>query len=676
MILKKLIDIFSAKSWTPWSIGHGPEYNATFTVILLSIGLVFNQNAEAQIRPGGINLPQGIPTQGGGGGGQGGPVLDDTTKNLYGPNTALHFFEEDIINNRDSARYRLDTALSGIHRWTFVDQSWNHLVDLGNYGTATRNTFYRPHQSVGAQLGFRAYDPYAVQEGEVRYYDTQSPLTEMTFVSGGRGRNILRFGFNQNITPRLNIGFRVQRFTSNKQYGTFSTQNSEAILAQNWNFLTQASYFSEDKKYTLLAHYRHLNHNTREQGGLINVRDTTSADSNDKLFVYDGPARLSDNARSWERRHVFHVYQQYRLANGFQLFQQGEFTGIKDRYDDPDIQTGLDNGLYKQILYDSTATHQAVDYRLIDTKLGIKGTFSGFNYRAYYRPRVYRVRGTYNNSDSTSASYKNVRFENIIGLWLSYYLKDSTQHLTAEGQHLLGRDFLLRGELSTRWFEAGYQTAFWTPDMLMQRYESNHLRWDNGFNLTGANTIYGSLPIKTKNLNFEPQLQYHLISNYVYYDTAAVARQFSGSFSLLRIGAKFDWQKNKFNLRGEGYYTINSNTDIIRIPAMFASAELTYDFIYAKVLYVQVGVSASYRSSYLADAYMPVTQQFHLQNNFLVNRYAVADAFATLRINRVRLLLKMSHINEGLGVGGYYTTPRYLGLQRTFSFGVFWPLFD
>jgi len=675
--------------FTLWLVSHSALKKSVLAAVCLIIGMSVNHQGFAQIRPGGINLPRGTPTQGGSGaqggaggaqggagGAQGGPVLDDSTQNIYGPSTALHFFEDDILNNRDSARYQLDTALTGIHRWTFLDQSWNHLVDLGNYGTATRNTFYQPHQSVGAQLGFRAYDPYAVQDGEVKYYDTRSPLTEMTFVSGGLGRNILRFGLNQNITPRLNVGFRVQRFTSNKQFGAFSTINSEEKLAQNWNFLAQTSYFSKDKKYALLAHYRHLNHDVREQGGLLEAIDTTAFDADQKRFVYDGPARLGNRARSWERRHVFHVYQQYRLANGFQLFQQGEYTGVKNRYDDLNIQPGLQNGVYDNFIYDSTATRQAVDYRLVDTKLGIKGAFSGFNYRAYYRPRVYRVRGRYNTSDSTEASYRNVRFENIVGLWLSYYLKDSTQHLIAEGQHLLGRDFLLRGELSTRWFEAGYQTAFWTPDLLMQRYESNHLRWDNNFNLTGANTIYGSIPIKTKSLNFEPQLQYHLVSNYVYYDTAAVARQFSGSFSLLRIGAKLSWQKNKLNFRGEGYYTINSNTDIIRIPAMFVSAELSYDFIYAKVLYVQVGISAHYRSSYLADAYMPLTQQFHLQNNFLVDRYAVADAFATLRINRVRILLKMSHLNQGLGTEGYYVTPRYLGLQRTFSFGVFWPLFD
>ncbi len=639
-----------------------------YRILILGLtGWLLGSLALAQVRPGSIRLPTGSPTGGGGAGGQGGPVLDDSTQMIYGPSTALHFYEDDILNNRDSTRYRLDTSLTYVHRWTFLDQAWNRIVDLGNYGTATRSRYYQPHQQVGAQLGFRAYDPYAVSSEEIKYYDTRSPLTEMAYVLGGRGRNLLRFGFNQNITKSLNMGFRVQRFTSNKQYGTFSASRSESNLVSNWNFVFQTSYFSTNKKYTLLANYNHLNHQVKEQGGALNAIDT---------LEYEAPARLADNARSWERRHVFHVYQQYKLANGFQLFQQGEYTNVIDRFEDPNPVLSETNGVYRQILYDSSSTFQGIYYRLFDTKLGIKGNFSGFNYRAYYRPRIFRTVNEYNDSDSTRGTYRQSRFENIVGVWLSYYLKDSTQHLIAEGEHSLGRDFLLRANLSTRWFRAGYQTSFWSPDLIMQRYESNHLRWANNFNLSGANTIYGALPIKTGKVQFTPELQYHLVSNYLYYDTAAVAQQFSGSFSLLRIGAKFSGQSKRFAVKGEGYYTINSNTDVIRIPALFLSGELTFDFVYAKVLFVQLGVAAYYRSTYLADAYMPLTQQFYLQNDLPVNNYAVADAFATLRINRVRLLLKMSHINQGLGVPGYYTTPRYLGLQRTFSFGVFWPLFD
>jgi hypothetical protein len=125
------------------------------------------------------------------------------------------------------------------------------------------------------------------------------------------------------------------------------------------------------------------------------------------------------------------------------------------------------------------------------------------------------------------------------------------------------------------------------------------------------------------------------------------------------------------------YYTINSNEDIIRIPKYFASGQLTFDFTYAKVLFIQLGLSAMYRSSYFADAYMPITQQFHLQDSFEVRQYVVADLFANIRIKRIRLSFKMAHVNQGIGgPKGYYQTPGYLGMRRAFSFGINWPLFD
>ncbi|GAB2774120.1 putative porin [Rhabdobacter roseus] len=645
---------------------------------LFFLGILYVLNVavvQAQQLPGGIRMPSGVPGGLGGGGNMGGAVLDDSTKTIYGPQTTLHFYEEDILNNRDSLRFRVDTLLDNFHRWTYLDRALNRLVDLGNLGTATRPVFYQGRDEVGAQLGFRAYDPYAIQPEEVKYHDTRSPYTDMTYIAGGRGQNILRFGFNQNVNPRLNVGFRLQRFTSNKQYGTYSSLGSESNLAQNWNFLLHTNYFSANKKYTLLAHFRHLNHQVKEQGGLI--PDSTAAGGLD-LFNYEGPARLDDQARSWERRNVYHLYHQYRLANGFQLFQTLDYRRVINRYTDPSPLQGVTNGIYPGILFDSTsATYQQVDYKLLENRIGIKGTFSGFTYRAYMRNRLYSMQGTYNLTDSVQGRYRTSHFEKVIlGLWLSYYLKDSTQHLTAEGEHLIGRDFRLKGELATRWFRAGYHTSFWSPDLLMERYVSNHVRWENNFTLTGANTLYGSIPIKVRHLELEPTLQYQLITRYLYYDTLGLPRQLNGSFSVLRLGGTFSWSQNKWNAFAMGYYTVSSNSDVLRIPALFANAQISYDFTYAKVLFIRAGVAVHYRSAYLADAYLPLTQQFHIQNDFRVDQYAVADVFATFRIKRVRVFLKMSHVNEGLLGPGYYTTPGYLGLRRTFGFGLSWPLFD
>jgi hypothetical protein len=637
--------------------------------------LLFQHAAVAQIKlPSGMNMPGGGGGSGGGGKG-GGAILDDSTKTIYGPQTTLHFFENDIINNRDSVRYRVDTLLPDFNRWTPVDRAYGKLVDLGNVGTASRNLFFTPRQDIGAQLGMRAYDPYAIQQDEVQYIDTKSQYTDLTYRSGGKKTTLGRFGYSQNVNPRFNFGIRGQRLTSNKQYGTYGVA-SEALLGQNWTFLLHSHYFSKDKKYLILAHYRHLNQKVREQGGVI----PDEAVGGDGIYAYDGLARASDDANSWERRHVFHIYQQYKLVNGFQVFAQTDYQSIINRYTDKAIQRGISNGLYPASRYDSSNTRQDIFYKLFDNKVGIKGTFSGFNYRAYVRQRFYGMRSNSqepNTAGFLTTSYRTgLKLENIVGLWLSYYLKDSTQHLTAEGEHLLGRDFRLKGELDTKWAKVGYQTIFTSPDLITQNYIGNHFDWQNNFKLTGTNTIYGSLPLKTKNILLTPEAQFHVVNNYVYYDTAAIPRQLGSAFTIVRIGTTANIQLNRWNISGMAYYTTNSNSNVVRMPKYFASGQITYDFTYSKVLFIQVGVSAMYRSSYFADAYMPITQQFHIQNSFEIDQYTVADLFANVRIKRIRLAFKMAHVNQGFGVPGYFQTPGYLGLKRAFSFGVNWPLFD
>jgi len=639
--------------------------------------LLFQHAAMAQVQlPGGIRMPSG----GGGGGGQGGKsggaLLDDSTKTIYGPKTTLHFFENDIINNRDSVRYRVDTLLPDFNRWTPVDRSYGKLVDLGNTATATRNLFFTPRQDIGAQLGMRAYDPYAIQLDEVQYIDTKSQYTDLTFRSGGRKTTLGSFGYSQNVNARFNFGIRGARLTSNKQYGAYTGVVSEALLGQNWTFLLQGHYFSKDKKYLLLANYRYLNQKAREQGGVI--PDTLTGGKG--IWTYDGAARISDDANSWERRNAFHIYQQYKLANGFQVFAQTDYQSTINRYSDYQIERGVEKGIYPAPRYNPDTTRQDIFFKVFDNKIGIKGVFSGFNYRAYIRQRLYGMHA-YAQSPNTvgtlSTEYKTgVKFDNIVGIWLSYYLKDSVQHLTAEGEHILGRDFRLKGELDTKWAKLGYQTIFTSPDLISQNYIGNHFDWQNNFKLTGTNTIYGSLPLRANHIMVTPEVQYNLVNNYVYYDTASIPRQFGGAFSILRIGTTFNIPLGQWTFSGMGYYTGNSNSDIIRMPKYFASGQVTYDFTYAKVLFIQVGLSAMYRSSYFADAYMPITQQFHLQNTFVVDQYTVADIFANVRIKRIRLSFKMAHVNQGFGAPGYYQTPGYLGLRRAFSFGINWPLFD
>lgn len=612
-----------------------------------------------------------------GGLGQGGQVkIDDSTKVIYGPRTARYFLEEDIFDNHKTL-YQIDTSYDDFHRYNFVQRADFQLVDLGNFGTASRNVFFRPIEQLGTQFGYDAYSPYAYQINDVKYYDTKSPYTNLYLTLGGGGQNILRFDHSQNLSPRLNLGINVQRFTTNKQFGTSGQSDSQTNLAQNWGFVFHGNYRSKDEKYTFLGQFNHLNHHVYEQGGM-------SPDSlnfkTDRGIEYDNPSATFRTAQSWERRNNWHIYQQYVLAQGFQVYHVFDYKRSIDVFSDTDLTNARLYGFYNNYYYDSTQTRQEVKFRLFENKFGIKGRFQGFNYRAHYRQRIANMNGAYTKSDSTTGTYRLSRFENFVGLWLAYYLKDSTQRATAEFEYLLGRDFKIKGEVVSKWFRVGYLSTFTSPTFVQQLYDANHLRWTNSNRLVNSNNIYGQINVNTKQLRLSPRLDYHLINNYFYFDTAAVARQYTSAFSVVRVGGEAEWRPGKFQFLTQTYYTLVSNNDILRIPRFFANFRATFDFVYAKVLFLQVGGEIHYKSAYYADAYMPLTQQFHLQNRLKTEGVVYTEVFLNARINRVRLFVKMANAAQGNYQGalirGYFSTPFYPVVGRSLGFGVNWPLFD
>lgn len=625
-----------------------------------------------------IRMPGNGSFGGGGGGGlgQGGQVkLDDSTKMIYGPHTSRYFLEEDVFNNRKTL-YAIDTSYDGFHRYNFVQRADFQLVDLGNLGTASRSLFYRPIEQIGTQFGYDAYTPYAYAVQDVKYFDTKSPYTNLYLALGGLGQNIARFDHSQNITPRLNLGINAQRFTTNKYFGTSGTSDSQNNLTQNWAFVFHGNYRSKDEKYLLMGQFNHLNHSAYEQGGMSS--DTLNFRS-DGTIEYNNPSAILKTAQSWERRNNWHIYQQYVLAQGFQVYHVFDYKRTIDQYVDADLSQAQANNFYPNYYYSNTNTLQKVRFRLFENKFGIKGRYQGFNYRAHYRQRILSMNGTYNLADSTNATYKLNRFENFVGLWLAYYLKDSTQRATAEFEYSLGRDFKIKGEIISKWFTAGYYSVFSSPTMLQLLYTSNHLKWENTSRLVNSNNIYGQLNVAAKKVRFSPRLDYHLITNYFYYDTAAVARQFTSPFSVVRVGALAEWKPRKFQFLTQTYYTLVSNDDILRIPRFMANFRATFDFVYYKVLFLQLGAELHYKSAYYADTYMPLTQQFHLQNSTKAEGVVYTEFFVNARINRVRLFLKMANAGQGFQGPfnpGYFSTPLYPVVGRSLGFGLNWPLFD
>ncbi len=145
---------------------------------------------------------------------------------------------------------------------------------------------------------------------------------------------------------------------------------------------------------------------------------------------------------------------------------------------------------------------------------------------------------------------------------------------------------------------------------------------------------------------------------------------FSGHFVFWR---QFHWQS-------EAHYHIITGgaADKFRIPDVFVNSRVFFDGpLFNENIYVQIGLEGRYRSDYYADAYMPATQQFYLQNEFNVYAYPVVDAFLNFRIKRTRVLFRYNHLNSNLlERPGYFVTPYFTGLNSMLDLGINWSFFD
>ena len=146
---------------------------------------------------------------------KGSRIIDDTTKQVYGPKTSRYYFEKDVFFNRQTY-YPIDTVIRNFHRFTYVERNEYRYQDLGNIGTAIRPIYYQVPDVIGASSGFQSYDMYWELETD-QIFDTKSPYTNMNVILGGKGRSITRASFSRNINPRWNFGFDYRGLLIDKQ---------------------------------------------------------------------------------------------------------------------------------------------------------------------------------------------------------------------------------------------------------------------------------------------------------------------------------------------------------------------------------------------------------------------------------------------------------------------------
>lgn len=631
-------------------------------------------------------------------------ILDDTTKQVYGTNTTFIFKEIDIIDNTKKL-YKLDTLLNNFHHFTVVQKSNYLYQDLGGWGTALRPMYFQTPHQIGARVGIDAFRPYLFTADNVEYYDTKSPFIRLNYVQGTTGDQAANFIYARNVNKRLSFTLNYKRTNANKVYGADNTRD---ILADQTTLYLASQYESKNKKYRLLFHYSHLNQIVNEQGGII--KDASLPDSG--RFAYrEVVAKLSNRARSWQTHNNFHLYQQYKIGEGLIGFAVSDINRQRDAYSDlfaqdslsiitrqnyyPFTQTyTMQNGVVFPLYnFSNTSTNDGTIYWQIDNKIGWKGRWRKFNYQVYYKNRIYdfyltdrKLKFAYQyDSQGNIISSRNISpnlgkgIQNFIGGKMFLQLKDSTR-LTLEAEHLLGRDYHLSGVFQSKWFVAKGKSMLYSPSLLEQNYVSNHFIWNNT-NLSNVfvNEVEAEAFWNNKFLFVRPFFNYQVVANYIYFNEKALPQQTNDVLQMTRLGTDVELKFGKLKTIQSATYFQNIGSNLFRAPALsYTGRVFCEDCLYKSRIKSQIGIEASYKTNYLANAYLPVVKQYHLQNTRFVQEFWYLEAFMNVKIDNFRIFGKFINLLNfrKADYRSYETTPEYPAMPFTFTFGIDWMFFN
>lgn len=180
---------------------------------------------------------------------------------------------------------------------------------------------------------------------------------------------------------------------------------------------------------------------------------------------------------------------------------------------------------------------------------------------------------------------------------------------------------------------------------------------------------------------------YSQASRFIYYSPRLQPLQAGEGENLRWIGAeaafRFRFLRKLYieSYTGVQQGSTNSDNDFLKwyargIPLVYGKTSFYFDTRKISIAQsLRIGVDVYYNTNYVGQSVDPLSGTY-FPVNYRVPGYARVDVLAAMKIKGVYLYVKFVHANEGLLTAGYYTTPFYPMLERTFTLGVYWSFFD
>ena len=213
------------------------------------------------------------------------------------------------------------------------------------------------------------------------------------------------------------------------------------------------------------------------------------------------------------------------------------------------------------------------------------------------------------------------------------------------------------------------QSANWFEES----YTSNHFRWENDFKAA----TYLNFNLKYNYKSYYVGVKQTTISNLIYFGTDARPTQFDDMFSIRE--AYLGFYKNLWRFEFEGFASLqkSSNETVMHLPLLLGQLKIGYSQpVFHKVATLHPSITVRYFTKYYADAYMPATRTFYLQNEVTIGNFPFIDLAISLKVKKAHIFFAYSNMFLLTGNYNSFIAPHYPMRDSKIFIGINWRLFN
>ena len=304
------------------------------------------------------------------------------------------------------------------------------------------------------------------------------------------------------------------------------------------------------------------------------------------------------------------------------------------------VYAGLTHGLYKVKYYDYVEgeTTTARNYQQLSVNGGIIVNLF----------RSTRITG---HGELVTLGYQIGDFD-VRGQWKQFLGTSSKNWGVATFNAQIKRQ-------SANWFE--------------EQYYSNHFRWVNDFRAS----TYLTFDLKYTFRDYYIGVKQTSIAQYIYFGTDARPAQYDGMFSVREAFLSFHQCLWRFEFDGFASLQKSSNEEVMHLPLVMGRLKVAYSQpIFHKAATLQPMLTVSYFTKYHADAYMPATRTFFLQNDVEIGNFPFIDFALAIKVKKANIFVAYSNMMLLMGNYDSFIAPHYPMRDSKIFFGVNWRLFN